>query len=42
MDVDPADSPKASYKEKTYYFCSQDHKAQFDAAPAKFLEAAKL
>ena len=41
MDVDPANSPKSSYKEKTYYFCSQDHKAQFDAAPLKFLEAAK-
>ena len=42
MDVDPASSPKSGYKEKTYFFCSQDHKAQFDAAPEKFLEAAKL
>lgn len=41
MDVDPANSPKSAYKEKTYYFCSKDHKAQFDAAPAKFLEAVK-
>jgi transcriptional regulator GlxA family with amidase domain/YHS domain-containing protein len=41
MDVDPANSLKSAYKEKTYYFCSQDHKAQFDAAPAKFVEAAK-
>ena len=41
MDVDPANSPESAYKEKTYYFCSKDHKAQFDAAPAKFLEAAK-
>lgn len=42
MDVDPASSPKSAYKEKTYFFCSQDHKAQFDAAPGKFLEVAKL
>jgi transcriptional regulator GlxA family with amidase domain len=41
MDVDPANSVKSTYKEKAYYFCSQDHKAQFDAAPMKFLEAAK-
>lgn len=41
MDVDPANSPKSAYKEKTFYFCSPDHKAQFDATPAKFLEAAK-
>jgi transcriptional regulator GlxA family with amidase domain/YHS domain-containing protein len=41
MDVDPANSPKSAYKEQTYYFCSKDHKAQFDAAPAKFLEAAR-
>jgi len=41
MDVDPANSPKSAYKEKTFYFCSPDHKAQFDAAPAKFLEAAR-
>lgn len=41
MDVDPAGSPKSSYQSKTYYFCSADHKAQFDAAPAKFLAAAK-
>jgi transcriptional regulator GlxA family with amidase domain/YHS domain-containing protein len=41
MDVDPANSPKAAYKGQDYYFCSQDHKAQFDGAPAKFLEAAR-
>jgi transcriptional regulator GlxA family with amidase domain/YHS domain-containing protein len=41
MDVDPANSPKSAHKGQDYYFCSPDHKAQFDAAPAKFLEAAK-
>jgi transcriptional regulator GlxA family with amidase domain len=41
MDVDPSNSVKSIYKEKNYYFCSQDHKAQFDAAPTKFLVAAK-
>jgi transcriptional regulator GlxA family with amidase domain/YHS domain-containing protein len=41
MDVDPANNPKSAYKGQVYYFCSQDHRAQFDAAPAKFVEAAK-
>ena len=40
MDVD-ANGPQSVYQGKTYYFCSQDHKDQFDAAPAKFLEPAK-
>jgi putative intracellular protease/amidase/YHS domain-containing protein len=38
MSVDAASAPKSVYKDKTYYFCSADHKAQFDAAPAKFVE----
>jgi transcriptional regulator GlxA family with amidase domain len=38
MKVDPATAPKSALKGKTYYFCSEDHKGQFDAAPAKFLE----
>jgi putative intracellular protease/amidase/YHS domain-containing protein len=37
MEVDPATAPKSTYKEKTYYFCSEDHKKLFDAAPEKFL-----
>lgn len=37
MEVDPKTAPKSSYKGKTYYFCSEDHKAQFDAAPEKWL-----
>ena len=36
MDVDPATSPKSSYKNKSYYFCSTGHKEQFDAAPEKW------
>src|SRR5664279_375261 len=35
MDVDRANAPKSVYKGKTYYFCSPDHKATFDAAPEK-------
>ncbi len=38
MEVDPTTAPKSALKGKTYYFCSDGHKAQFDAAPAKFLE----
>jgi len=37
MEVDPATAPKSVYKEKTYYFCSADHKKQFDAVPEKWL-----
>jgi transcriptional regulator GlxA family with amidase domain len=39
MDVDPRRAPRSTYKGKTYYFCSADHKAQFDAAPDKFTDA---
>ncbi len=41
MDVDEVNGPKSVYKSKTYYFCSPDHKDQFDAAPAKFVGASK-
>ena len=37
MEVDPKTAPKSVYKGKTYYFCSEEHKAQFDAAPEKWL-----
>jgi putative intracellular protease/amidase/YHS domain-containing protein len=39
MDVDPATAPKSVFKGKTYYFCFQEEKEQFDAAPNKFLGA---
>ena len=39
MDVDPKLGPKSVYEGKTYYFCSPEHKQQFDAAPARFKEA---
>ena len=38
MDVDPATAPKSVFKEKTYYFCSQNDKETFDAAPDKFVD----
>jgi transcriptional regulator GlxA family with amidase domain/YHS domain-containing protein len=37
MEADPKTSPKSTYKGKTYYFCSPDHKQQFDTAPEKWL-----
>lgn len=40
MAVDSSTAPKSAYKGKTYYFCSGDHKQQFDAAPEKFVGAA--
>ena len=42
MDVDPATAPKAVFKGKTYYFCSQGDKEQFDATPDKFATPDKL
>jgi putative intracellular protease/amidase/YHS domain-containing protein len=41
MDVDPATAPKSVFKGKTYYFCSDDDKKTFDAAPDKFMTADK-
>jgi putative intracellular protease/amidase/YHS domain-containing protein len=38
MNVDPATAPKSIYKGKTYYFCSEDDKKTFDAAPDKFVK----
>jgi len=39
MDVDPKSAPKTLYQGKTYYFCTTDHKALFDATPGKFMDA---
>src|ERR1700726_2723595 len=41
MDVDPASAPKSVFKDKTYYFCSDDDKKTFDSAPDKFATADK-
>lgn len=41
MTVDTATAPKSIYKGKTYYFMSEDHKKQFDAAPEQFLAPKK-
>jgi putative intracellular protease/amidase/YHS domain-containing protein len=35
--MDPDLSLQSEYKGKTYYFCSQDHKQEFQAAPEKFI-----
>jgi transcriptional regulator GlxA family with amidase domain len=37
MDVDASMAVQSVYKGKTYYFCMQDHKEEFDRAPEKFL-----
>ena len=39
MDVDSAKAPKSVFKGATYYFCSDDDKKTFDAAPDKFASA---
>ena len=42
MDVDPKISPKSVYKGANYYFCSDDDKKTFDAAPEKFAVTGKV
>jgi putative intracellular protease/amidase/YHS domain-containing protein len=37
MDVDPKKAPKSIFKGTTYYFCSDEDKKTFDAAPDKFV-----
>jgi putative intracellular protease/amidase/YHS domain-containing protein len=37
MEVDPKNAPKGAFKGKTYYFCSADHKAEFEKAPDKWV-----
>jgi putative intracellular protease/amidase/YHS domain-containing protein len=37
MDVDPKIAAKSVYKGETYYFCSDEDKKTFDAAPDKFV-----
>jgi YHS domain-containing protein len=37
MDVDPKIARKSVFKNTTYYFCSEDDKKTFDAAPDKFI-----
>jgi len=39
MDVNPKVAPKSVFKGATYYFCSEDDKKTFDAAPDKFVTA---
>jgi putative intracellular protease/amidase/YHS domain-containing protein len=39
MDVDPKIAPKTVFKGATYYFCSDDDKKTFEAAPEKFVTA---
>jgi putative intracellular protease/amidase/YHS domain-containing protein len=39
MDVEPKTAPKSVYKGKTYWFCTPEHKATFDAAPGNFMDA---
>jgi putative intracellular protease/amidase/YHS domain-containing protein len=41
MDVDPARAPKSVFKGATYYFCSDNDKKTFDAAPDKFVSEGK-
>jgi len=37
MEVDPASAPRSVYHDKTWYFCTPEHKVIFDRAPQQFL-----
>jgi putative intracellular protease/amidase/YHS domain-containing protein len=39
MDVDPKTAPKSVFRGTTYYFCTDDDKKTFDAAPEEFVAA---
>jgi putative intracellular protease/amidase/YHS domain-containing protein len=41
MEVDPKNAPRSAFSGKTYYFCSDDHKAEFEKAPAKWASETK-
>lgn len=41
MTVDPATSVHSEYKGKTYYFCSDSDKKDFDKAPASYIKLDK-
>lgn len=41
MDVDPKIAPKSVFKGTTYYFCSADDKATFEAAPERFVKPSR-
>jgi putative intracellular protease/amidase/YHS domain-containing protein len=41
MDVDPKTAPRSVYRGTTYYFCSDDDKKTFDAAPDNFVTTDK-
>jgi YHS domain-containing protein len=40
MTVDPKTSEKASYKGKTYYFCSKEDKEAFEKTPDQYTASA--
>jgi YHS domain-containing protein len=37
MEVDPSDALSTEYQGKTFYFCSEACKQQFDSDPARYL-----
>jgi putative intracellular protease/amidase/YHS domain-containing protein len=39
MEADPKTAPTSLYGGKKYFFCSTEHKQQFDATPAQFVKA---
>jgi transcriptional regulator GlxA family with amidase domain len=39
MEVDPKTALHETYKRHEYYFCSEDDKATFDKAPARFVDS---
>ena len=38
MEVDPANAPKATHNGKTYYFCSEGEKREFEMNPGAYVK----
>jgi Cu+-exporting ATPase len=42
MHMDPESAPAfATYQERTYYFCCDEHKQKFEADPERYAEIAR-
>ena len=39
MEVDPKSKVTSRYRDRTFVFCTPDHKQEFDASPARFADA---
>jgi YHS domain-containing protein len=36
MEVDSSDAPRSEYQGRTYFFCNEECKSEFDREPQKY------